>query len=95
MDVLSVVFGLIIGIAVGAALGWNMRGAESGGTRVSLFRPLRISKGNVECYDCGTQMKERYPGSAGARRFWACPACNRFDSYIDHEMASEYQAKHS
>ncbi len=50
-----------------------------------------IWKGSTTCRECGVQMEEEYPNSIGARRWWRCPACDNYDSYIDSDIVARFK----
>ena len=90
MDGLSLAVGLVVGI-VGTVIVVALMSGSDGSAGVLSSRPLRISKDNLTCRDCGTQMKEDHPHSKDVRRWYRCPACGRPDNYIDQERAAGYQ----
>lgn len=89
MDLISVMIGIVIGI-VGSVIFVAMTSTLWADSK-TISRPYRISKGDLTCRECDTEMVESSPSSGSARRFFDCPACNRSDSYIDHDRVAEYR----
>jgi tRNA(Ile2) C34 agmatinyltransferase TiaS len=74
-------FGFVVGVAASFMIVMMMGGIQES-SPVRILKG-RISKDDTSCRDCGSQMKDAYPGSKGARRHYRCPECGYFDSYID------------